>query len=94
VQSAVSGWFLVASSRLPAASRWLLTVFRGGAGLGEVGVGVLNARIGLAVRELVGEAVVGFAGTGGIRAGSIGRRVFSGAFASVGVGVSRLGHAG
>ena len=66
-----------------------------GAWLGEVGIGVLDARVGLAMGELVGEAVMGFAGTGRIRAGRVGSGVFRRAFARVGVRVlpGRFGHA-
>jgi hypothetical protein len=67
-------------------------VFGAGAGFGEVGIAVLDARVGLTVRELIGEAVVGFAGIRLVRAGSIGRGIFSSAFAGVGVEVGRLRH--
>ena len=65
----------------------------GGAGFGEVGVRVLNPGIGLAMGELVGEAVVRLAGTGFAGAGSVGGGIFSGALAGIGIGVGRLGHA-
>jgi hypothetical protein len=37
-------------------------VFRTGAGLGEVGIVVFNFVVAVAVGELIGETVVGFAG--------------------------------
>lgn len=69
-----------------------LRVFGGGARFGEVGVVVLDLRVGFAVGKLVGEAIVGFAGMGGVRPGSAGRGVFGSAFAGIGIGVGGLGH--